>query len=184
MLLCWMKVTQTHAHKKRKSSGGAERVRLEIDRPKRADTTHADRSNGQAPVAAAKEHNAGEKSDVSAGSKGLTNVKQKTKKDRSGKAEESSAAGAASEAAHAQPDSGGAEVSAGAAQVKQDQAKARLATFAKPTLGKPSKKKKKAGAGHQQEQQAAAEANLTKAQRKNLWRKRRREAMRNGQTGG
>jgi hypothetical protein len=69
--------------------------------------------------------------------------------------------------------------SAPAASVKEDgadKAKARLATFAKPTLGPPGKKRKKMKAHHPQ-QHAVAEAHLTKAQRKNLWRKRRREAL-------
>ena len=69
-----------------------------------------------------------------------------------------------------------------------DRRESRLATYAKPTLSKPAangmlpRRKKKlsaqaAGAAD------AAEQHLTKAQRKNLWRQKRREALRKGAPG-
>ena len=66
-------------------------------------------------------------------------------------------------------------------------AESRLASYARPTLSKPDakgaarkQKKNGSGAGKPNEGAAvdAAEQHLTKAQRKNLWRQRRREAMR------
>ena len=84
----------------------------------------------------------------------------------------------------------GAELSDKAAAAVTDRTESRLATYAKPTLSKPAangmlaKRTKKSKSALSQAATAdAAEQHLTKAQRKNLWRQKRREALRSGVPG-
>ena len=66
------------------------------------------------------------------------------------------------------------------------QHQSRLATFAKPTLAKPEKKKKKKrtkteDAQQQPQAMSGQGVQLTKAQRKNLWRQKRRALLKQQQ---
>lgn len=172
------KVAEVHGSKRRKSRGGAVRVRLEIDRLKRAHNLPAAENNAHASDGAADQQTAGKEHAVVAGSKEVPLTQPKGGKQGKPRADRQNAADRPS---HPKAKRRKAEGFDGAVEAKQKDAKeARLATFATPTLGNPAKKKKRKAKVEPQQEQTAAEANLTKAQRKNLWRKRRREALRDG----
>lgn len=83
--------------------------------------------------------------------------------------------------------SGPQQSTPGAAKAEKaaaDQQQSRLASFAKPTLAKPGRKKGKDKSRERREVQHVLQPDgpqLTKAQRKNLWRQKRRALLKQGQ---